>query len=406
MRRGARSARRWSWRPRLARLGDRLRLDARLVDGTGSRVLRRLPPEDHSLEALSLQQGVVEAVAGLLELEVAPGERHVLQQGNTAVGGAYALYLQARGHLQRFERAENLENALSLLQKTLEQDPGYALAYAALGEAYWRLYELQKRPELVALAQDNCRKALGLNDLLAPVHVTLGMIHRGTGKTEEALADLQRALDRDPRSAEAYRETGRAQQALGPARRRQRRPSAGRRSCGPPTGRRTTTSGPCTWPSGRLAEAEGEFRRVIALAPDNPRGYTNVGAVCFRQGRLEDAEGVFRRSAEIRPTAPALSNLGTTLYYRGRYGEAAEALEKAVKLNDRQVAVWLNLGRTLYESPARRADARAPLERALALAEEQLRVNPRDADAPRRPRRRPRDARPRGSRPARSRRGP
>jgi Flp pilus assembly protein TadD len=131
--------------------------------------------------------------------------------------------------------------------------------------------------------------------------------------------------------------------------------------------------------SGRLAEAEGEFRRVIALAPDNPRGYTNVGAVCFRQGRLEDAEGVFRRSAEIRPTAPALSNLGTTLYYRGRYGEAAEALEKAVKLNDRQVAVWMNLGRTLYESPARRPDAHVPLERAVALAEEQLRVNPRDA---------------------------
>ena len=363
---------------RLSRLGDRLRLDARLVDGTGSRVLRRLPPEDHSLEALSLQQGVVDAVAGLLELGVAPGERRVLQQGNTEVGGAYALYLQARGHLQRFERAENLENALSFLQKALERDPGYPLAYAALGEAYWRLYELQKRPELVALAQDNCRKALGLNDLLAPVHVTLGMIHRGTGKTQEALADLQRALDRDPRSAEAYRETGRAQQALG-------RPKEAEEAF-----RRAAELRPSDWAvhnylgavyvaSDRLAEAEVEFWRVIALAPENPRGYTNVGAVCFRQGRLEDAEGVFRRSAEIRPTAPALSNLGTTLYYRGRYGEAAEALEKAVKLNDRQVAVWMNLGRTLYESPVRRADARAPLERAVALAEEQLKVNPRDA---------------------------
>ncbi|HYN03933.1 MAG TPA: tetratricopeptide repeat protein, partial [Vicinamibacteria bacterium] len=363
---------------RLARLGNQLRLDARLVDGTGSRVLRRLPPEDHSLEALSLQQGVVEAVAGLLELKVAPGERRVLQQGNTAVGGAYALYLQARGHLQRFERAENLENALSLLQKTLEQDPGYALAYAALGEAYWRLYELQKRPELVTLAQDSCRKALGLNDLLAPVYVTLGMIHRGTGKAEEALVDLQRALDRDPRGAEAYRETGRAHQSLGRTKEAEE------------SFRRAAELRPSDWAvhnylgavyvgSGHLAEAEGEFRRVIALAPDNPRGYTNVGAVCFRQGRLEDAEGVFRRSAAIRSTAPALSNLGTTLFYLGRYEEAADAFEGAVKQNERDATVWLNAGRAHFESPGTREKARAPLERAISLGEQQLRVNPRDA---------------------------
>ena len=364
---------------RLARLGDRLRLDARLVDGTGSRVLRRLPPGDHPLEALSLQQEVVEAVADLLELPMAPGERRVLQQGNTGVGGAYAHYLQARGHLQRFERAENLENALSLLQKTLEQDPGYALAYAALGEAYWRLYELQKRTELVALAQENCRKAIALNDLLAPVHVTLGMIHRGTGKAEEALADLQRALDRDPRSAEAYRETGRVQQSLG-------RPREAEEAF-----RQAAELRPSDWAahnylgavyvaSGRLAEAEGEFRRVIALAPDNPRGYTNVGAVCFRQGRLEDAEGVFRRSVAIRSTGPALSNLGATLFYLGRYEEAAGAFEGAVKLNERNATVWLNLGRARYESPGTREKALAPLERAIALGEEQLAVNPHDAD--------------------------
>jgi len=363
----------------LRRLGDRLRLDARIVDETGSRVLRRLPPEDHPLEALSLQEGFVLAVANLLELPVAAGEKRVLQQGNTAVGGAYALYIQARGHLQRFERAENLESAISLLQKTLERDPSYALAYAALGEAYWRLYELQKRPEFVALAQDNCRRALGLNELLAPVHVTLGMIHRGTGKENEALADLQRALDRDPRSAEAFREMGRAQRTLGQTKEAEQ------------AFRRAAELRPSDWAAhnylgalylaeNRLAEAEAEFRRVVLLTPDNPRGYTNVGAVCFRQGRLDEAEGVFRRSAAIRSTASALSNLGTTLFFLGRYEEAARAFEGAVKQNDRDASVWLNLGRARYESPGAREKARAPLERAISRGEEQLRVNPRDAE--------------------------
>ena len=362
---------------RLQRLGDDLRLDARLLDAGRSRVLRRLPPR--ALDAISLQDGAVDMVASLLELPIGPGERRLLRQGNTTVGGAYALYLEARGHVQRFERAENLESAISLLQKALEQDPTYALAYAGLGEAYWRLYELTKRPGLVPLAQDACRKALGLNDLLAPVHVTLGMIRRGTGKPEEALADLQRALDRDPRSAEAFRETGRAQNALG------------RKNEAEQAFRRALELRPSDWAAhnylgavylaaGRMAEAEAEFRRVIVLTPDNPRGYTNAGAVCYREGRLEDAEILFRRSAEIRPTGPALANLGTTLYYRGRYDEAAETYQKAAKLDERQMDVWLNLGRALYESPGRRPDAREPLERAMALGEAQLKVNPRDAE--------------------------
>ena len=363
---------------RLRRLRDRMRLDARLVDTTGSRVLRRLPPEDHPLEALSLQEGVVLAVAEMLELPVAATERRVLQQGNTGVGGAYALFLQARGHLQRFERAEDLESAISLLQKALEQDPAYALAYAALGEAYLRLYELQKRPEAVALAQDACRKAIGLNDLLAPVHVTLGMLHRSTGRAEEALADLQRALDRDPRSAEAFREIGRAQRAVGRTKEAEE------------AFRRAAALRPSDWAvhnylgglyvaENRLSEAEVEFRRVIALAPDNPRGYTNVGVVCFRQGRLEDAEGAFRHSVAIRATAPALSNLGGTLFFLSRFEESARTFDSAVNQNDRDAGAWLNLGRAYYEGPGTRDRARAPLERAVSLGEEQLQVNPRDA---------------------------
>ena len=255
----------------------------------------------------------------------------MLREGNTAVGGAYALYLQARGHLQRFERAENLESAISLLQKALEQDPAYALAYAALGEAYWRLYELKKRPELVALAQDNCRKALGLNDLLAPVHVTLGMIHRGTGKGEEALADLRRALDRDPRSAEAYREMGRAERALGrnagsgagipqgrgaaalglgraqlprrPARRRE-----------PPRGSRGRVPARHRPRSGQPARLHQPRRRL--LPPGEARG---------SGGALSAAPSA------IRPTAAALSNLGSSLFYLGRYDEAARVFEEAVR---------------------------------------------------------------------------
>ena len=82
----------------------------------------------------------------------------------------------------------------------------------------------------------------------------------------------------------------------------------------------------------------------------------------------------------IRSTAPALSNLGTTLFYLGRFEAAAGEFEGAVKQNERDATVWLNLGRARYEGPSTREKARAPLERAISLGEEQLAVNPRDAE--------------------------
>ncbi len=130
---------------------------------------------------------------------------------------------------------------------------------------------------------------------------------------------------------------------------------------------------------GRLEEAEAEFRRVIALRPDSPRGYANLGAVCFSQGRTEDAVEMFQRSAEIQPTASALTNLGTARFYLGLYEESARAYEEAARLQGGQFQVWLNAGRAYHLAPGFSDEAVAALEQALALGEEERRVNPRDA---------------------------
>jgi len=361
---------------RIERVEDRLRLVAHLEDAVRGKRLRTLPAREFGLDALSLQKDMTRAVARLLEVPLPTDDRSV--QGSTPVAGAYGHYVQARGHIQRFERKENVESAISLLQRALEQDPDYAPAYAALGEAYWRLYELTRQPELVNLARENCGKALALNELMSPAYVTLGIIERGTGEPEKSLADLQRALDRDPRNADALRELGWTHLELG-------RPDRGEEALRRALALRSTDwathnyLGMLLVRQERFEESEKEFRRVIALNPEIPRGYSNLGVVCYRQGKLDEAERMFRRSVEIRPTPGGLANLGATLFYLRRYGETAEALQKAVALDERNANAWLNLGRALFMSPGRREEAREPLDRARVLFEEQLRVNARDA---------------------------
>src|SRR5213592_740469 len=50
---------------------------------------------------------------------------------------------------------------------------------------------------------------------------------------------------------------------------------------------------------GRLAEAEQEFRNVIALAPRDPLGYANLGLTYLRAGRFGEAESQLERARRL-----------------------------------------------------------------------------------------------------------
>lgn len=362
----------------LQRSGDRLRLNASLVDAGGLRQLRAVGPADYRADDLSLQDAVVEQVASMLELALGSDEQQVLRAGGTRVGAAHDLYLRARGHLQRYDQAEDLQRAVSLFQGALQEDPDYALAYAGLGEAQWLLYRLDHGPERVALARKASERALQLNELLAPVHVTLGAIRTGTGEAGRALADFDRALALDPGNADALRQKGQAYEALG----RQAEAEAAYQ--------RAAELRPAYWGNwshlgafyrraGRYAEAERAFRKVIELTPDNARGLSNLGGLAHLVGRDEEATRLLARSLALRPSYAAASNLGTIEFARRRYAAAARAFEQALALDERDYRVWRNLAVSYRWAPGEAAKAGVTFEHAVRLAEERLKVNPSDA---------------------------
>lgn len=86
------------------------------------------------------------------------------------------------------------------------------------------------------------------------------------------------------------------------------------------------------------------------------------------EGRAEDAVAVYQRLAAERPDDPRLqAQLGRALSLADRYGEAVEALERAVAGGVRDVRTLLFLGSALWESG--RPEAADPvLEQAAAAA--------------------------------------
>src|SRR5258705_9957141 len=78
---------------------------------------------------------------------------------------------------------------------------------------------------------------------------------------------------------------------------------------------------------GRLAEAEQEFRNVIALAPRDPLGYGNLGLTYLRAGRYADAESELERARRLDPKNPDIALIAAELFsLTGKPAEARRAL--------------------------------------------------------------------------------
>jgi serine/threonine-protein kinase len=358
------------------RTENQVRLTINLVDPQtlGQLKSKVIDTEAHDISVL--QDGVVREVAELLDVKLSDQAKQVLAIGGTTVPSAYEYYIQGRGYLQRYQVAQNLDTAISLFNLALGQDRRYALAEAGLGEAYWRKYEQTKDTQWAEQARKSSAAAIGLNDKLAQVYVTLGMIQTGTGRYEEAVQNLQKALALDPINADPYRELAKTYQQMG------------RLKDAESTYMNAIAVRPGYWGThndlggfyyrlGRYTEAEKEFRHVVEVTPDNARGYSNLGVIAYSQKRYEEAAKMFEKSGAIKPTDFAYSNLGTIYYTLAQYDEAARYYEKAIQMNGREFLGWHNLA-AAYQLSSNPEKALTAFQRTAELAEEQRRVNPRD----------------------------
>ncbi|MBZ5706675.1 MAG: protein kinase [Acidobacteriia bacterium] len=353
--------------------GSRARVVYNLVDARTQRVLRADTITADVADPFVLEDRVVESAVHALDLELNAQERNALVTHGTSQPAAYDFYLRGRGYLQEYQKPENVGSAIELFRRALERDPEFALAYAGLGETYWQKYEVTHDREWVAKALEACQRA----SAGGYGYACLGTVYNGTGKYEEAAAEFQRAVQADATSDDAYRGLAFAYEHMGKvAEAEQTYRSAIR--VRPEYWAGYNWLGRFLYHQGRYEEAAKQFEQVTELAPDNFRGYNNLIGAYIALARYADVIPLCERSISIRPTQDAYSELGTVYFYLRRFPEAALAYERAVKMDERERYLWGNLGDAYYWVPGRRQESVAAYRKALALGEEQLRVNPRN----------------------------
>jgi tetratricopeptide (TPR) repeat protein len=179
---------------------------------------------------------------------------------------AYELYLKGRFYLRQ-RTFDSMDKSIEYFQRSVEKDPGFALAYAGLADSY--LARATGSPqEFDPKAKTAASRALELDDDLAEAHAALGAEKADFEYDwQGAEQEFKRALELDPNDADAHYRYA--------------------------------------WtyltPLGKSDQAISEMKRALQIDPFSRMDNTVFGLTYFYARKYDQAEEQFRKAIESNP---------------------------------------------------------------------------------------------------------
>ena len=240
-------------------------------------------------------------------------------------------------------RKGNVDEAIIHYQKALEIKPDHAEAHYDLGNTL-----LQKGRVDEAIV--HYQKALEIKPDHAETHYNLGNALLQKGSVDEAIVHYQKALGIKPDYAEAHNNLGSALNS-----------------------------------QGRFNEAMVHFQKALGIKPGYAEAHYNLGNALLRKGSMDEAIAHYQKALEIKPDyAEAQNNLARVLATSSqaslRNGNKAVILaQQANQLTGGENPVILSTLATAYAEAGRFPEAVETAQRALRLAETQSNTTLADA---------------------------
>jgi tetratricopeptide (TPR) repeat protein len=156
-------------------------------------------------DLISLQQQMAGDIAERLRSSISTADRQQVTNQGTEDAEAYSLYLKGRYAWNNRTFAE-LQKAISYFNQAIAKDPGYALAYSGLADAYAVLPNFGgNQNEDFPKANAEARKALELDPTLAHPHAVLGSNEiQYEWDFAGGEAEFKKSFELDPNDATAH----------------------------------------------------------------------------------------------------------------------------------------------------------------------------------------------------------
>jgi eukaryotic-like serine/threonine-protein kinase len=280
----------------IQKAGDKFRITAQLVNVDDGRPLWTQQFNGQLTDIFAAQDAISQRVADDLTITLTGDERGELAKNYTADPEAYRLYMS--GSYQWNKRTpEGMRKGLEAFRQAAEKDPGYALAYVGVADAYITLcaYHLAAPKETLPLAREAAEHALKIDDRLAEAHTAKGkIIIDYYWDWPQAEREFKRALELNPNYPILH-----------------------------------------DWYStfltdmGRFDEAIREANLQLELDPFSPIAHTRVGIALFVARRYDQAIPVLQKTLSLEPNfTPARIYLGLCYSMQGRSDEALAEFQK------------------------------------------------------------------------------
>jgi eukaryotic-like serine/threonine-protein kinase len=190
---------------RVTQRGDTIQVSAELTNVRNNTALWGAQYSRKSADIISLQQQIAGDIAEKLRSKLSGAEKQQVTKQGTQNPEAYELYLKGRYSWNK-RTAPDINTAISYFNQAIATDPGYALAYAGLADAYSVLPNYGGVPsEVYPKSNAAARRALELDPLLAHPHAVLGpneMEYDWDFVGGEA--EYKKAFELDPNDATAH----------------------------------------------------------------------------------------------------------------------------------------------------------------------------------------------------------
>ena len=313
------------------RAGGQVRITGQLIDASTDRQLWSDSYTHELADVFAVQSEVASHIADALKLELSPSQRETLTRPPTQNATAYDFYLRGMQYIKRFREDDN-EFAIDMFERALEEDPGFALAYAGLAGAYsqrWQRFggDRQQAHELSLAAAES---AVQLNPNLAEAYQALANALFAGGREEESCEALEMAVELKPsyRTAvanlgiicAAYRHRwfealGRLKQAV---------------QLDPLDAHLATYVGYLLTDVDLHAAAQPWFDRALELEPDGLPGLAYPAYSHLFAGEADKALALANRILEISPEETIGLWIAATAHWQnGNFAEAKRLAERA-----------------------------------------------------------------------------
>ena len=324
---------------KVRQMQDALNVQVDLVDAVTGTQIWGAGYDRKIADLVAVKQAIAQEVAAKLTLKLSSEEQRQLVKRDSTNAKAYQFYLRGR-YFWNKRTSDGIKQAIEHFQQSIEHDPNFALGYVGLADSYIGLtfYDFAAPHETMPKAKESALKALALDNTLAEAHASLAHILMNYDwNWSAAEKEFKRSIELKPDYAQAHQwyaihcltATGRLEEAVQEMKKAL--------ELEPASLVMNTFMGATLYYAGHYDKAIDQCRRAIQMDPNFAAAHWHLGLAYQQKHDLDAATEEFKKAISLSGGSPLMrAALGGAYAASQKKDEANEMLDELNELAKRQ----------------------------------------------------------------------